>query len=64
MNKGNKRSINGELLTLDQTCEVFNLGASTIRRLAKECGAEIKIGRACRYVKDEMSKYILMEYRR
>lgn len=43
--KGNSESV---LLTTEQVCELSNLGATKVRELAKESGAERKIGRSYR----------------
>lgn len=58
MQKPTRRNLEGELLTINQACEVFNLGATTIRQLAKECNAELKIGRSYRIRKDRLLEYI------
>lgn len=58
MNKPTRRNLEGELLTLNQACEVFNLGATTIRQLAKDSNSEIKIGRSYRIRKDKLAEYI------
>jgi len=47
-----------ELITVDQAKLIFNLGGTTIRRLAKECGCERKIGRSLRLNKKILSEYI------
>ena len=41
-----KNNINGDLLTVEQAAQRLNLGLSTVRRLSKECGAALKIGRS------------------
>lgn len=58
MNKPKNRNLNGELLTLPQACERTNLGSATIRRLADECGASIKIGKSYRVRMDKLLSYI------
>lgn len=49
---------NAQFITVDQATYIFNLGATTIRRLAKECGCERKIGRSLRLNKKILSDYI------
>lgn len=46
------------LLTLEQTCEMANLGATKVRELAKESGSERKIGRSYRIHKATFFGYI------
>jgi len=46
------------LLTLPEAVETFNLSASTIEKLAKQCGAKLKIGRAARYKKNVLQEHI------
>lgn len=46
------------LLTLKEAVQVFNLGETTIEKLAKQCGAKLKIGRAARYKKDVLQNHI------
>ena len=43
-----KNNINGDLLTVEQAAQRLNLCLSTVRRLSKECGAALKIGRSYR----------------
>lgn len=53
-------SLYGELLTLPQTCEVSNLGMSTVRKIAQESGAVRKIGRSVRIKRAVFFDYIDM----
>lgn len=53
-----ERSESCNLLTLQQATAEFNLSASTIEKLARECGAKLKIGRAARYKKDVLTAHI------
>lgn len=53
--KGNSESI---LLTTEQVCDLVNLGATTVRKLASESGASRKIGRSFRIHKDIFFDYI------
>lgn len=63
MNATKKRDSNESiLLTLEQACELANLGATKVRELAKESGAERKIGRAYRIRKDKFFNYIEVLY--
>lgn len=49
MNKpNNNNNVNGEILTLEQAAQRVNLGLSTVRVKAQECGAALKIGRSYR----------------
>ncbi len=48
MNALKNRDENGELITLEQTCQSSNLGVTTVRRLAAEAGAVRKIGKCYR----------------
>ena len=45
-------------LTSEDACALFRLGYSTIDRLARECGAKLKIGRAVRYNRKKLEAYI------
>lgn len=58
MNLSKCRNADGSLLTVQQTCERFNLGSSTVRRLAKEAGAVRRIGRIYRINPDTLYRYI------
>ncbi len=48
MNALQNKNSTGELLTLTQVCELSNLGATTVRRLAEESKSVRHIGRAYR----------------
>lgn len=52
----------GDLLKLNQVCELSNLGATTVRKLAEESGAVRKIGRSYRIKKSVFFDYIEKEY--
>lgn len=59
MNATRKRGSDASiLLTLEQTCELANLGSTKVRELAKESGAERKIGRSYRIHKATFFGYI------
>lgn len=45
-------------LTLEDACALFRFGGQTIDRLARECGAKLKIGRAVRYNRKKLEAYI------
>ena len=45
-------------LTLEDTCALFRFGSQTIDRLARECGAKLKIGQAVRYNRKKLEAYI------
>ena len=57
MNKSEMRNSMGELLTLSQMCEVSNLGASTVRRIANESNSARKIGKSYR-----INRRIFLDY--
>ena len=57
MYKKETGSIQGDLVTLNQMCEVTNLGASTVRRLASEAAAVRKIGKSYR-----INRRIFLDY--
>lgn len=57
MNKSEMRNLMGELLTLSQMCEVSNLGASTVRRIANESNSARKIGKSYR-----INRRIFLDY--
>ncbi len=52
----------GNLITVQQTCELSNLGRTTVLRLAKESGSMRKIGRCVRIEREEFFNYIKREY--
>ena len=58
MNLAKNRNENGELLTIQQTCQLSNLGVTTVRRLAEESGAVRRIGRSYRVNKKIFFEYI------
>ena len=53
---------NGELLTINQIAELANLGVVKCREIAKNAGAERKIGRCYRVNKQIFFDYIEREY--
>ena len=52
-------SENGILLTYKQACERYNLGMSTVQRLARQGEALIKIGKSARVDVEKMDKFVL-----
>lgn len=59
MNNPNRTlSPDAEFITVDQAKIIFNLGTTTIKRLAKECGCIRKIGRSLRLNKKILADYI------
>ena len=58
MNKVVYRNENGEIVTLGQAAARVNLGITTVRRLAYECGAALKIGRCLRIDMSKLVEYI------
>lgn len=57
------RSIDGKLLTYDQTAQKSNLGIGTVMRLARESNALIKIGHIARVDWDVFFEYLRNVYR-
>ncbi len=62
MNLANKRNDEGILLTLEQTCRMANLGATSVRQIAEESRAVRKIGKSYRIKKNVFFDYIEKEY--
>lgn len=62
MNTIRIENVNGELINLNQACEITNLGANTIRKLAAEAGAVRKIGKSYRIKKEVLLNYIDENY--
>lgn len=59
MNKPkNRDDLSGEILTLAQASKRLNLGVSTIRVKAAECGAALKIGRSYRINIQKLIDYL------
>ena len=58
MNKSQNRDSTGEILTLEQAARRLNLGMSTIRVKAAECGAALKIGRSYRIYIQKLIDYL------
>lgn len=57
MNKANYDNPLGDLVTIKQCSELLNLGNGTIRTIAKQAGAERRIGRSYR-----INRKILLDY--
>ena len=53
-----KRSEASNILTLQEAVELFNLSEYTIERLAKQCGAKLKVGRCARYKRDVLQQHL------
>ena len=62
MNARKNRNESGKLITVEQCCQESNLGINTVRRLAREAGAERKIGRCYRIEKNIFFDYIEREF--
>lgn len=62
MNALKANNKNGVLLTINQTCEKFNIGSTTVRKLAQEAGAIRRIGRIYRINSDILYNYIEKNY--
>lgn len=58
MNKSKNRNISGEIVTLEQAAKRVNLGISTVRTKAEECGAALKIGRSYRINIQKLIDYL------
>ena len=58
MNISLNRNSMGELVTVDQACELFNLGRTRIRQIAEESGAAVKIGKSYRIKRQVLFDYI------
>ena len=58
MNKLSNRNENGEIVTLGQAAARVNLGITSVRRLAHECGATLKIGRNLRIDMPKLLEYL------
>lgn len=57
------RNLDGKFVDTKQACLLLNLGRHTIRRLADECGAGIKVGRAYRIDSEKLIDYVQQQYR-
>jgi hypothetical protein len=62
MNKPKNRSIDGELLTYQQTAEKSNLGVGTVMKLTRESDSLVKIGRTARVNWEKFYQYLLTVY--
>lgn len=62
MNLSKNRNINGELITMQQGCEITNYGLNTVRKLAEESGTLVKFGRTCRIRRSDFLDYIYNKY--
>ena len=62
MNKLKNRNKYGEIITLQQACEETNLCAHTVRKIAKESGAALKIGKSYRIIRNVFLEYIYKNY--
>ena len=51
-------NVNGEFITLQQMCEMLNMGIVTARKISKEAGAAYKIGGSYRIDRQQLLKYI------
>ena len=58
MNKPKYQNVSGEILTLEQASQRLNLGMSTVRQKAAECGAALKIGRSYRINIQRLTDYL------
>ena len=58
MNRAEFRNNLGELITVNQACEMINLGRTRVRQLAEESGAAVKIGRCYRIKRQLFLEYV------
>ncbi len=58
MNKSKNQDVSGEIVTLEQAAKRVNLGMSTVRIKAAECGAALKIGRSYRINIQKLIDYL------
>ena len=58
MGKSKYRNDQGVLITVEQAAMAFNLGIKSIRLRAKECGAELKIGKSIRIDREKLLAYL------
>ena len=58
MNKAKNQNLDGEIVTLEQAAKRVNLGISTVRIKAAECGAALKIGRSYRINIQKLIDYL------
>lgn len=58
MNKSQiKQNDDSYLLTTKEACSRYGFGASKMRQIAKEAGAEVKVGRAYRLRRSRLDEY-------
>lgn len=58
MNALKNKNGDGTLITIQQTCEKFNIGINTARKLAEKSGAVRRIGRIYRVNQEILYNYI------
>lgn len=58
MNKAKNQNLSGEIVTVEQAAKRVNLGISTVRIKAAECGAALKIGRSYRINIQKLIDYL------
>ena len=58
MNKIKNANAFGEIITFFQAAERFNLGVCTVRKLAKESGSGLRIGRSYRINAPKFYEYL------
>lgn len=64
MNAGKYRNEYGELITLPQTAELSNLGMNTVRKIAQEADAIVRINKSVRVKRRKFFDYIDEKYAR
>lgn len=62
MNAGMYRNEYGELITTQQTAELSNLGINTVRKIAQEADAVVRIGKNVRIKRRKFFDYIDATY--
>lgn len=62
MNAGKYRNEYGELITLPQTAELSNLGMNTVRKIAQEADAIVRINKSVRVKRRKFFDYVDATY--
>ena len=52
-----EKTDDAKLLSIDDACARYSFGRATMRRVAQDAGAEIRIGRTYRVNKDRLDQY-------
>jgi len=62
MNLSKNKNQYGELITIEQACELSNLGKTKIRKLASDARAVVKIGKSYRIKREILFNHIEETY--